>query len=308
MSDESKDKEKPIAATGTGSSEVANKTLVEKTISDNVLGRLKELEQVGAIKLPDNYVASNALKFAWLQLVRSVDKNEKPVLSVCSAASVANALLDMCVQGLNPAKKQCYFIAYGDVLECRRSYQGAISVVKRVSKVVDVNAQIVYEGDDFVYSFDKHGIATIVKHEQKLENINDSKIRAAYAIMTYADGTTKAFVMNKNQIMNAWKMGSAAGNSKAHNNFGDEMCRKTVVNRACKWEINNSDDGAMFNEENDSNDEAPITPVKNRVENGEPIDFEEVTATPVTEEKPVSQEKPLTNIADPNSSDKKVGF
>jgi recombination protein RecT len=38
------------------------------------------------------------------------------VLQACTRDSIANALLDMAVQGLNPAKKQGYFIAYGKQL------------------------------------------------------------------------------------------------------------------------------------------------------------------------------------------------
>ncbi len=36
------------------------------------------------------------------------------------------------------------------------------------------------------------------------------------------------------QIRKSWQQGAAKGNSGAHNNFTDQMCKKTVISRACK--------------------------------------------------------------------------
>ncbi len=78
------------------------------------------------------------MKSAWLILQAAVDKDKKPVLEVCSKNSIANALLDMVVQGLNPAKKQCYFIAYGNGLACQRSYFGTMAVTKQVAGAKEI--------------------------------------------------------------------------------------------------------------------------------------------------------------------------
>lgn len=45
-----------------------------------------------------------------MTLQSMTDKNRKPALTVCTKDSIANSLLDMVVQALNPVKKQCYFI------------------------------------------------------------------------------------------------------------------------------------------------------------------------------------------------------
>lgn len=121
----------------------------EKTLADNVLNKVNMFAKTGALKLPENYSAANALKFAWLMLSQTVDKDKRPVLQTCSKESVANAFLEMCIQGLNPMKKQCYFIAYGGKLEMQRSYQGSIAVAKRVGNVKSVHANVIYEGDVF---------------------------------------------------------------------------------------------------------------------------------------------------------------
>ena len=98
-----------------------NLSIVQKDVVDTVLSKIKDFEEAGELKLPANYSAANALKSAWLILQETKDRNDKPALVVCTKESVANALLDMVVQGLSPMKKQCYFIVYGSKLTLQRS-------------------------------------------------------------------------------------------------------------------------------------------------------------------------------------------
>ncbi|WP_243124300.1 recombinase RecT [Clostridium sp. AWRP] len=37
------------------------------------------------------------------------------------------------MQGLTPAKKQCYFVVYGKQLQLMRSYMGTAAVTKRLN-------------------------------------------------------------------------------------------------------------------------------------------------------------------------------
>ena len=112
-----------------------NLSIVQKDVVDTVLSKIKDFEEAGELKLPTNYSAANALKSAWLILQETKDRNDKPALVVCTKESVANALLDMVVQGLSPMKKQCYFIVYGSKLTLQRSYLGTLAIAKRVGGV-----------------------------------------------------------------------------------------------------------------------------------------------------------------------------
>lgn len=105
--------------------------VAQKDVVDSVLAKITKFEETGELVLPSNYSAANALKSAWLILQETVDRNNRPALEVCSKESVANALLDMVVQGLSPIKKQCYFIVYGTKLQLMRSYLGTLAVAKR---------------------------------------------------------------------------------------------------------------------------------------------------------------------------------
>jgi len=86
------------------------KKMVDKNVADFVLSKIQKLQSNGEIYFPNNYSPENALKSAWLKLQETKDKNDKPVLQSCTQISIANALLNMVVQGLNPMKNQCYFL------------------------------------------------------------------------------------------------------------------------------------------------------------------------------------------------------
>lgn len=272
--------------------------LSEKTLADAVLSRVQSMQAGNAITLPPNYSPENALKSAYLMLLEAKDKDNKPVLQVCNQNSIANALLDMVVQGLNPMKKQCYFIAYGDKLTMQRSYMGTVAVSKRVAGVKDVQANIIYEGDDFQYEINPdNGRIKIIQHKQKIEDINPDKIKGAYAVLSINDGTTIVEVMNITQIRRAWDQGQMKGKSGAHTGFTDQMAKKTVIGRACKLLINSSDDAGLFFDDENNTDylkrEANTEVVETTFEDVTPVAQPEPkvgTAEQVTRQEPVAAE------------------
>jgi recombination protein RecT len=231
--------------------------LVKKDTVDVVAEKVRTFQERGELSFPANYSPENAMKSAWLVLQDTFDKNKKPVLEVCDRNSVANSLLNMVVQGLTPAKSQCYFIPYGKTLTLARSYFGTQSVLKRVTGAEDIFAQPVYEGDDLDYEIVR-GNKQITKHKQSLSNVNKSKIVAAYATIIFPDDREDyTEIMTMDQIKQAWKqspMYKENGNG-THQKFTDEMAKKTVINRACKNYINSSDDSSLVLEHFKQTDE-----------------------------------------------------
>ena len=222
-----------------------NQIVKQSDIIDNVLTKVNKYQELGELVLPDNYSAENALKSAYLILTDLKTRDGNPVLQSCTKASIANALLDMVVQGLSPMKSQCSFIAYGDKLQCQREYAGTIALAKRFGDVKHVHANVIYDGDEFKYEVNERGVKILTEHSQDFKNIDNNKLLGAYAVVTFNDGSTKLEIMSMLQIRAAWNMGAAKGNSKAHQNFPDQMSIKTVINRACKLSINSSDDGVL---------------------------------------------------------------
>ena len=208
----------------------------------------------GVIDLPRGYSVGNAVKSAWLKLQEVTDRAGKPVLEVCTKPSIINALMDMCCQGLNPAKNQCYFIAYGSKLTLMRSYFGSMHVAKTVDPAItDITYDVVYEGDVFEYE-KKRGKTVIATHRQKLENVDKAKILAAYCSIWRGDEETTT-IMTFDEIKQAWSKSQVkpvleSGEIKAgstHGQFTADMSIRTVVNKACKYVINSSSDNAALN-------------------------------------------------------------
>lgn len=234
------------------------KTSIQKfeNISEQVLSRIEQFQKDGSMILPKNYSVENHMKSAWLALQEVEDKEHHKALQICTKESIANSLLDMVLQGLSVSKNQGYFIVYGNKLVFKRSYFGTIALAKRAGGMVsEPVANVIYEGDDFQYEIDpKTAKVSIIKHSQKLENIDNSKIKGAYALVTLADGTTQVTIMSMQQIRAAWGQGATKGNSPAHKNFAEEMAKKTVIGRACKVIINSSDDAWLYDGKEDDAD------------------------------------------------------
>ena len=261
--------------------------LVKKETVDIVAARVREFQEHGQLHLPANYSAENAMKSAWLILQNTLDRDKRPVLEVCTKDSIANSLFDMVVQGLNPAKKQGYFIAYSKQLVFQRSYFGTMAVAMLVDDTIqEIVAEVVYESDTFRYRIQR-GKKEITEHEQSLENIDGKKIKAAYCMVINTDGEiSKTEIMTFAEIKQAWKQsqmhpiddkGNVKGGS-THDKFTAEMCKKTVTNRACKPIINASSDSHLFQQSFNRTDEVIVEEEMAAAiaahANTEPIDIE----------------------------------
>lgn len=225
-------------------------SLMKHDVVDVVTQRIGQLVGDGQLHLPSDYSAENALMAAWLKLQSTVDKNGRPALAVCTKDSVANALLDMIVQGLTPAKDQVYFVVYGDKLVCLRSYFGDEALLRRVYPEARVYAEPVYSGDELEYEI-RSGRKMVKKHTQKLSSVGDLKsIVAAYAVVEPGDGhEPHCEIMTIEQVKKAWARGQnwppREGKQSAHIDHPEEFVKKTVIARACKRLINSSNDSYL---------------------------------------------------------------
>lgn len=225
-----------------------------ENISESVMARINALQDANALTLPKDYAVDNALKSAWLILQSTEDRAHNKALEVCTKDSIANALFDMVLQGMSVAKNQGYFIVYGKQLTFQRSYFGTIALARRCGAIDQVpTAQVIYKDDDFVYTIEDGNIK-VIKHEQKLANIDNTKIVGAYAILTLKDGTKRTTIMTWEQIQKSWGQGATKGASPAHKNFAEEMAKKSVISRACKMLINSTDDAWLYDGKADETD------------------------------------------------------
>lgn len=217
---------------------------MQREMVDGVQQKIEALEKEGAINFPPNYSVSNALRSAWLIIQETKDLNRRPALEVCTRESVANAMLNTVVQGLSPAKKQIYYIVYGNQLQAQRSYFGTMAVTKRIPGVADILADVVYPKDTFKAS-KAGGSWRVEAHESSWENIDPENFAAAYCTIVFEGGGSYTEIMNRAQIEKSWAK-SRSKDHTVHKEFPDQMAKRTVINRACKFFLNSSDDSDLL--------------------------------------------------------------
>ena len=226
---------------------------VKKNVGDQVIARVNNLCEAG-FSTPSDYNYINAIKSSMLVLQELKDKNGKPALEVATPSSVATALFEMSVRGLDASKKTCYFLMRGDKLCMHESYFGKILQVKRIYPNFDPHPSVIHEGDNFEYCVDPEtGCKKIVKHEQKLENL-DKDFIGAYMYLPTANDGQDLYIMSKKMILTAWSK-SSSREQTVHKTFTEKMCIKTIINSGCNIIINSTPDLAYASNEGDAENE-----------------------------------------------------
>ena len=219
-----------------------------KSVGDIVLSRVNEMSEAG-FTLPADYNATNAIKASMLVLQEIKDKNGKPALEVCSPASIQTALFKMLCYGENVANVQGYFVVYGNQLQYQESYFGKVLRVRRIFPEWTPVPMLIHEGDSFEYAIDPEtGRKKVLKHEQKLENI-DKPIIGGYLYIPCADGGQDLYVMTAKEIATAHSKSRSGG--AVHKQFSTKMYSKTLVSSGCNYILNSTPSQSRFADNSD---------------------------------------------------------
>lgn len=201
-------------------------------------------EKGGEIVLPPNYDVNNAVKYFWLQLLQTKDKQDRPALEVCTPISIKMAVQKMITKGVDPSKNQCYLIPRGKVLNLEIGAFGNIKQTMSVCRI-KINSVVIYDGDSVDIEIRPNG-TKIIHHKTSWKNMQGGKIIGAYAVGTNMDTgeVDNSDIMTAEEIKKSQLKSSNYG--KVHNEFPHEMARKTVASRLAKHYINTSDDSGKI--------------------------------------------------------------
>lgn len=228
------------------STELAKSTLVEEV----ALSKIQQYMDLGMV-LPEGFNPANSLKKARIML-NDMKVNGKPVLEVCTQASIIQCLIDSCCKGLDYSESQVYFIPRGNVMTNLESVYGRIARAKRASKNYKPIVQYVHEDDEFEVGVNvDNGKMVIKKHETSLENL-DKPIIAAYTYVTDNNGDTEIFVMTKREWITSWKKSS--NGCAVAKEFERDMIFRTIVKKSTKPLVNSNIKSIGINTSNDDDD------------------------------------------------------
>lgn len=207
------------------------KAIGNQTIADSIINSMAKLAGQGAVSFPKGYNYGNNLKLAYLQLSQSGS------LAKVTTASVGEALVEMVVQGLDIAKKQCYFIPYGNKLTMIRSYFGDVSALENTGLVVvgSTKAVVVYEGDEIEVAIENdEEVLKSFKADPNVFARHNKKIIGAYAVTTLINNEKKYVFMSKEEIDKSWAK-SKDPTRNVQKDFAQEMAKRTVLRRLTKY-------------------------------------------------------------------------
>lgn len=275
---------------------MAENKLQTANVGDQVINRIQKLCEAG-FRMPADFSAVVAIKMSMLKLQELKDKNGKPALEVCTPASIQTALFKMACRGLNMALNQCYPVVYGTKLEIMDSYFGKVLMVKRIFPDWEPHPRVIREGDVFQYEIDpKTGKMHLLKHEQKLENI-DKDFIGGYIYLPTKDGEGELYVMTKRQIMTAWSKSSNRDHTVAKL-FDEKMISKTLIHSGCNMIINSTPD---FTEANAVAGESESTRFEDTIDDQDYQDMPEpsqIEPAPAPEQHPAEGDPEPVQAAD----------
>ncbi len=164
--------------------------------------------------------------------------NTTPKLGECSQMSFLAALMNAAQLGLevNTPLGQAYLIPYNNKgrLECQFQigYKGMLGLAYRNPELQTIQAQAVYENDEFEYEL---GLNSKLVHKPALENRGE--VRCYYALYKLKNGGYGFEVMSRKDVeLYAKKYSKATDSSYSpwSNNF-DSMAKKTVIKQLLKY-------------------------------------------------------------------------
>lgn len=155
----------------------------------------------------------------------------QPALKNCDMSSIFVALLQCAELGLEPSGTlgSAYLAPYGQQCQLIIGYRGLIDLARRSGALKQIEAHVVHERDSFKLRF---GLEPLLEHEPYLDG-DPGKVRLVYCVAQLADGARHVEVMTLDEVKRIRAM-SKAKNSPWDNHF-EEMAKKTVARRACKW-------------------------------------------------------------------------
>lgn len=192
---------------------------------------------------------SGGVSFQSLRAAFCTAMMRNPDVVQCDLNSIILACMNAAKVGLDPngLHNSAYFEVrnnkqkngtYLKQLQLQIGYGGLIELVKRSGDVVDIKAEVVYEGERIEVLGGSTGQITHCIDFEIRNTSSAEKIIGAYCIITYKDGTTHIEVLSKEEMERSKEMSRAA-----QKGFGPwikhraAMWMKSVIRKACKYMV-----------------------------------------------------------------------
>lgn len=156
-----------------------------------------------------------------------------PKLMECDRTSLLAAIMQAAQLGLEPNTplQQACLIPYGKECQFQVMYKGLIDLAYRSGEVSIIQAQTVYENDEFVYEL---GLEAKLIHKPCMKG-DRGKAVAYYAIFKMKNGGENFAVMSKDEVVKFAQAKSKAFKNGPWQTDFDAMAKKTALKQVLKY-------------------------------------------------------------------------
>lgn len=191
------------------------------TIRDILIRSKEGLQQA----LPKHMTAERMIRVAMTVIQKT------PKLMDCDKRSLIGAIVEASQLGLEPdgVLGHAYLVPYGNICQLIPGYKGLIDLSRRSGTIKTIEARIVYEKDEFDYSYGLNP-----KCEHRPSRLPDpGKAIYVYAIGHLLNGGVQYEVMTVREV-EAIRSRSRASKNGPWVTDWEAMAKKTVLRRLCK--------------------------------------------------------------------------
>lgn len=174
-----------------------------------------------------------------------IASNGQPKLLQCTLPSIVQSVMKSAELGLDCSGTlgEAYLVPYKhswkdesnrwqSELRCQLipGYRGLIKLARQGGQVAKISAHVAYAKDEFYVEL---GTTDTIVHRPYMDG-DRGEMRAVYAVATLNDGSTQSDWMPKADVDKIRARSKAKDNGPWNTDY-DEMARKTVVKRLCKY-------------------------------------------------------------------------
>lgn len=158
--------------------------------------------------------------------------SSSPQLASCTPESFCAAMMSAAQLGLEPNTPlgQAYLIPYGKQCQFQIGYQGMINLAYRSGQIKKIDAQAVYENDEFDYQL---GWDATLYHKPAMKDRGE--VIGYYALFKLESGGGNFLFMSYEDVLkHAQKFSKTFKNGPWQTDF-DAMAKKTVIKQLLKY-------------------------------------------------------------------------
>ena len=185
-----------------------------------------------------SFMKDKAKDFVRLAMV-DIPRNENLTrIAKATPQKIVAVLMDCARLGLMPGPLgHVYLVPFGDEVQIIAGYKGLVELARRSGKVVRVDADVIYEDDDFAFIKGDHPKFEHVPNIRSQKRSPNSVV-AAYAFAYDAAGRNLGGTVMTRADIESVRLRSKSGGSGPWKTDWTEMAKKTAIRRASKlWPI-----------------------------------------------------------------------